>query len=67
MPAVVAGGAVLVIGAGEDCVSSDDCGRSSLPDMFFFFFFFNVSPGSRSPDLGQLWVLVTLSSLGQLP
>ena len=41
MPAVDAGGAVLVVGAGEDCVSSDDCGRSSLPDMFFFFFLKN--------------------------
>ena len=35
MPVVVAGGAVLVVGASEVCVSSDDCGRSSLPDIFF--------------------------------
>ena len=36
MPAVDAGGAVLVVGAGEDCVSSDDCGHSSLPDIFLY-------------------------------
>ena len=36
MPVVVAGGAVLVVGTDEDCVSSEDCGRSSLPDIFFY-------------------------------
>ena len=35
IPTVVAGGAVLVVGTGEVCVSSDDYGRSSLPDIFF--------------------------------
>ena len=29
----------------------------------FFFFFFNLDPRKRSLDLGQLWVLMTLSSL----
>ena len=35
IPIVVASGAVLVIGTSEVCVSSDDYGRSSLPDIFF--------------------------------
>ena len=35
MPTVVTDGAVLVISASEVCVSSDDCGRSSLLDIFF--------------------------------
>ena len=57
MPTVVTGGAVLVVGASEVCVSSDDCGRSSLPDdifLFFSFFFLilNLIQKKRRPDLG---------------